>query len=56
VLGAVDRLRVARQIAQETGSDDLETSVIQARLRQLEGERRRLLAEMRGERHPEDVQ
>lgn len=57
VLGAVDRLRVARQIAQETRSDDyIETSVIQARLRELEGERRRLLAEMRGERHPEDVQ
>ncbi|HJV69469.1 M48 family metalloprotease [Ideonella sp.] len=57
VLGAVDRLRVARQIAQDTRSDDyIETSVIQARLRELEGERRRLLAEMRGERHPEDVQ
>lgn len=57
VLGAVDRLRVARQIAQDTRSDDyIETSVIQARLRLLEGERRRLLAEMRGERHPEDVQ
>jgi len=57
VLGAVDRLRVARQIAQETRSDDyIETSVIQARLRELEGERRRLLAEMRGERNPEDVQ
>jgi beta-barrel assembly-enhancing protease len=57
ILGAVDRLRVARQIAQDTRSDDyIETSVIQARLRVLEGERRRLLAEMRGERHPEDVE
>lgn len=56
VLGAVDRLRVARQIAQETRSDDyVEVSVIQSRLRELEVERRRLLAEMRGER-PEDVQ
>jgi predicted Zn-dependent protease len=56
ILGAVDRLRVARQIAQETRSDDyIEVSVIQARLRELEVDRRRLLAEMRGERHPEDV-
>ncbi len=55
VLGAVDRLRVARQIAQDTRSDDyIEVSVIQSRLRELEGERRRLLAEMRGERLPED--
>jgi predicted Zn-dependent protease len=54
VLGAVDRLRVARQIAQDTRSDDyIETAVIQSRLRELEGERRRLLAEMRGERLPE---
>ncbi|MEK8030555.1 M48 family metalloprotease [Ideonella sp. DXS29W] len=57
LLGAVDRLRVARQIAQETRSDDyVEVSVIQSRLRELEGDRRRLLAEMRGERNPEDVQ
>jgi predicted Zn-dependent protease len=57
VLGAVDRLRVARQIAQETRSDDyIEVSVIQSRLREMEADRRRLLAEMRGERHPEDVQ
>lgn len=57
VLGAVDRLRVARQIAQDTRSDDyVEVSVIQSRLRELEADRRRLLAEMRGERHPEDVQ
>jgi predicted Zn-dependent protease len=57
VLGAVDRLRVARQIAQDTRSDDyVEVSVIQSRLRELEADRRRLLAEMRGERYPEDVQ
>jgi beta-barrel assembly-enhancing protease len=57
VLGAVDRLRAARQIAVDTHSDDyVELSIIQARLRELEGDRRRLLAEMRGERNPEDVQ
>ena len=57
VLGAVDRLRAARQIAQDTRSDDyVEVSVIQSRLRELEVDRRRLLAEMRGDRHPEDVQ
>ena len=57
VLGAVDRLRAARQIALDTRSDDyVEVSVIQSRLRELEVDRRRLLAEMRGERHPEDVQ
>ena len=56
VLGAVDRLRVARQIAQDTRSDDyVEVSVIQSRLRELEGDRRRLLAEMRGERYPDDA-
>jgi len=56
ILGAVDRLRAARQIAQDTRSDDyIEVSVIQARLREMEVDRRRLLAEMRGDRHPEDV-
>ena len=56
ILGAVDRLRAARQIAQDTRSDDyIEVSVIQSRLREMEVDRRRLLAEMRGERHPEDV-
>ncbi|MFO1338848.1 MAG: M48 family metalloprotease [Burkholderiaceae bacterium] len=57
LLGAVDRLRAARQIALDTRSDDyVEVSVIQSRLRELEADRRRLLAEMRGDRHPEDVQ
>lgn len=57
LLGAVDRLRVARQIAQDTRSDDyIEVAVIQSRLRELEPDRRRLLAEMRGERNPDDVQ
>ena len=46
----------ARQIAQDIRSDDyIEVSVIQARLREMEVDRRRLLAEMRGDRHPEDV-
>jgi predicted Zn-dependent protease len=57
LLGAVDRLRAARQIAQDTRSDDyIEVAVIQSRLRELEPDRRRLLAEMRGERNPEDVE
>ncbi len=57
LLGAVDRLRAARQVALDTRSDDyVEVSVIQSRLRELEADRRRLLAEMRGDRHPEDVQ
>lgn len=57
LLGAVDRLRVARQIAQDTRSDDyIEVAVIQSRLRELEPDRRRLLAEMRGERNPDDVE
>jgi beta-barrel assembly-enhancing protease len=49
-------LRAARQIALDTHSDDyVEVSVIQSRLREMERDRRQLLAEMRGERHPEDV-
>jgi predicted Zn-dependent protease len=57
VLGAVDRLRAARQVGIETRSDDyVELAIIQSRLRELEVDRRRLLAEMRGERHPEDVE
>lgn len=51
VLGAVDRLRAAQQVARQPGQDDdLELAIIQARLREIEPERRRLLAEMRGER------
>lgn len=57
VLGAVDRLRAARQVGIETRSDDyVELAIIQSRLRELEVDRRRLLAEMRGERNPEDVE
>ncbi|HSI58767.1 MAG TPA: M48 family metalloprotease [Ideonella sp.] len=51
LLGAVDRLRAAQQIARGNGSgDDVEISIIQSRLRELEPERRKLLAEMRGEK------
>lgn len=51
ILGAVDRLRVAQQMGRGNGAaDDLEMAIIQSRLRELEPERRRLLAEMRGER------
>ncbi len=51
VLGAVDRFRTAQQIAREDpASDYVETSVIQSRLRELEAERRKMMAEARGER------
>ena len=54
VLGAVDRFRVAQRIAKEdAGSDYVESSIIQSRLREMEAERRRLMAEMRGERPTE---
>jgi len=46
VLGAVDRFRVAQRIAKEDpGSDYVESSIIQSRLRDLEAERRRMLLE-----------
>lgn len=51
VMGAVDRFRVAQKVAtEEPSSDYVEASIIQSRLRELEAERRRLMAEMRGER------
>jgi beta-barrel assembly-enhancing protease len=51
ILGAVDRLRVAQQMGRSNGAaDDLEVAIIQSRLRELEPERKRLLAEMRGEK------
>jgi predicted Zn-dependent protease len=47
VMGAVDRFRVAQKIASEDAhSDYVEASVIQSRLRELEAERRRMMAEM----------
>lgn len=57
LLGAVDRLRAARQVGIDTRTDDhIELAIIQTRLRELEVDRRRLLAEMRGERNPDDVE
>jgi beta-barrel assembly-enhancing protease len=51
VIGAVDRFRTAQRIAKEDpASDYVETSIIQSRLRELEVERRKLMAEQRGER------
>ena len=51
VIGAVDRLRTAQRIAKEDpASDYVESSIIQSRLRELEVERRKLMAEQRGER------
>jgi beta-barrel assembly-enhancing protease len=50
--GAVDRLRAGRQAARDGGAqvDFIEASVIEARLREVEGERKRLAADMRGEK------
>jgi len=46
---AIDRLRVAQQVARERGREDfIEASVIDARLRQLEARRRQRAAELRG--------
>lgn len=51
LLGAFDRLRVAQENFRVPDyRDDVEASIIAARLRDLEAPRRRLLAEMRGER------
>jgi beta-barrel assembly-enhancing protease len=51
VIGAVDRFRTAQRIAKEDpGSDYVESSIIQSRLRELEVDRRKLMAELRGER------
>jgi len=49
--GAIDRLRAGQRSARgEAGQDFIEASVIDARLRELEGQRRQLAAEMRGAR------
>ena len=51
LLGAFDRLRVAQENSRAPDyRDDVEASIIAARLRELEAPRRKLLAEMRGER------
>jgi predicted Zn-dependent protease len=51
VLGAVDRFRAAQRVAKSAGPDEyLEASIIESRLREVEHERRRQMAEARGER------
>ena len=51
LLGAADRFRAAQEIARQPGQgDDVERAILQSRLRDIEPERRRLLAEMRGEK------
>ncbi|MBN8494253.1 MAG: hypothetical protein J0M00_22790, partial [Burkholderiales bacterium] len=47
--GAVDRLRAAQALVRSGAANDfIEASVIDARLRQLEAQRRELAAELRG--------
>ena len=50
--GAVDRLRAGQQLARRgmAGNDFIEASVIDSRLRDLQAQRRELLAEQRGGR------
>lgn len=51
--GAVDRLRSGQRLARQSPArDSVEASVIEARLRDVEGRRRRELAEERGDREP----
>jgi len=51
VTGAVDRFRAAQKAAKAAGADQyMEASIIESRLREVEAERRRLMAEARGER------
>jgi predicted Zn-dependent protease len=51
VVGAVDRFRAAQKAAKSAGPDEyLEAAIIESRLRDVEHERRRLMAEARGER------
>lgn len=48
--GAVDRLRAGQRLARTAGRPDfIEASVIDARLRELDAQRRELAAEMRGD-------
>jgi predicted Zn-dependent protease len=47
--GAIERLRAGQRLARSGGTQDfIESSVIDSRLRELEGQRRRLLEELRG--------
>jgi predicted Zn-dependent protease len=50
--GAIDRLRAGQRLARSGGvpQDFIESSVIDARLRELEAQRRQLMAELRGNR------
>jgi predicted Zn-dependent protease len=51
--GAVDRLRTAQTLARTGAANDfIEASVIDARLRQIEAQRREIAAEMRGKSGP----
>lgn len=51
--GAIDRLRVAQASSRQGATTDfIEASVIDARLRQINQQRRELVAEMRGEERP----
>lgn len=50
VLGAYDRLRVAQALPRQDAGDEIDLAVVNSRLRALEPERRRVLAEARGER------
>ena len=50
VLGAIERLRAVQRLARTaTGSDVIEASVVEARLRDLEAQRKQIVAEERGE-------
>jgi predicted Zn-dependent protease len=54
--GAIDRLRAGQRLARSGAQDFIESSVIDSRLRDLEGQRRRLMDELRaknGGRDPE---
>jgi predicted Zn-dependent protease len=55
--GAIDRLRAGQRLARSGGAQDfIESSVIDSRLRDLEGQRRQLMDELRGkgsQREPE---
>jgi predicted Zn-dependent protease len=51
--GAIDRLRAGQRLARSGGAQDfIESSVIDARLRELEGQRRRLMDELRASKGP----
>ncbi|MFY9510139.1 MAG: hypothetical protein WAQ05_04100, partial [Rubrivivax sp.] len=49
LVGAIDRLRAGQEAARHaSGQDFIEASVIDARLRELQGQRRQLAIEARG--------